>query len=417
MSHHELLASGEIDRIITEGLKSFPYDGKTVLVLVPDLTRTMPLPEFFRIMARELLPRVKKLDFLIALGTHAPLTEAQIDQLFGFAPGERQRDYAGVAFINHAWKDPEALALLGTIPASEISELSDGMLSIDVPVRINKLVLEYDEIMVCGPVFPHEVVGFSGGNKYFFPGIAGQDIIDVTHWIGALVTSFTLIGTKDTPVRRVIDRAAAFIPTPKRALCAVVEHDGVLGLFLGKIEDVWPKAADLAAETHITWVQNPYRRVLSILPQMYDEMWVGAKGMYKLEPVVAPGGELIIYAPHIKEISVIHGKLIREVGYHCRDYFVKQWDDFKHYPWGVLAHSTHLRGAGVYDPVTGTETCRITVTLATGIPEEECRHLNLGYRDWRSIDIPAWEEEAARDSSCLVVHRAGEQLYRLRSGK
>ena len=417
MSPSSFLSDAEIAAKVLGSLAAFPYDAKRVLVLVPDLTRTMPLPQFFRLMVQGLRPRVKKLDFLVALGTHPPLDEAQMDQLFGCKPGERRRDFADIAFLNHDWKNPDALTLLGTIPASEISALSQGMLDMEVPVRINKLVLDYDELLVCGPVFPHEVVGFSGGNKYFFPGIAGQDIIDVTHWIGALVTSYTLIGTKDTPVRRVIDRAAAFIPRPRRALCAVVEHDGVSDVFLGPIEEAWNQAADLAAQTHITWVDKPYRKVLSILPAMYDEIWVGAKGMYKLEPVVAEGGEVIIYAPHIHHVSVVHGKMIAAVGYHCRDYFVKQWDKFKHYPWGALAHSTHLRGAGTYDAATGVEKLRITVTLATSIPRDECLALNLSWRDWHDIDIPAWEVEAAADPDCLVVHRAGEQLYRLKATK
>jgi len=414
MSAHVFLSDAEVARCILDGLAGFPYDGKRVLVLVPDLTRTMPLPQFFRLITGALRPRVKKLDFLVALGTHSALDDKQMDQLFGCAPGERARDFSDVAFLNHDWKNPDALTLLGTIPGSEIAGLTQGMLEMDVPVRINKKVLEYDELLVCGPVFPHEVVGVSGGNKYFFPGIAGQDIIDVTHWIGALVTSYALIGTKDTPVRRVINRAADLIPTPRRALCAVVEHNGVSGVFLGPIQQAWEQAADLAIETHITWVEKPYRQVLSILPAMYDEIWVGAKGMYKLEPVISDGGEVILYAPHIHEVSVTHGKTIAMVGYHCRDYFVKQWDKFKHIPWGTLAHSTHLRGAGTYDPVTGVENCRIKVTLATGISKEECQALNLGWRDWRSIDIGAWEAEAQQDPSCLVVHRAGEQLYRIR---
>ena len=90
-----------------------------------------------------------------------------------------------------------------------------------------------------------------------------------------------------------------------------------------------------------------------------------------MEPVIADGGEVIIYAPHIHEFSVVHGKVIREIGYHVRDYFVKQWDRFKDYPWGVLAHSTHLRGIGTFE--NGIEHPRIQVTLATGISAEECR--------------------------------------------
>ena len=131
---------------------------------------------------------------------------------------------------------------------------------------------------------------------------------------------------------------------------------------------------------------------------MYDEIWTGAKGFYKVEPVVADGGEVILYAPHIREIATSHPQ-IHEIGYHCRDYFVKQWDAFKDVHWGVLAHSTHLRGAGTYDPATGEERLRVDVTLATGIPEEVCRAVNLGYRDPATIDVAAF----AADPDTLVV--------------
>ncbi len=415
MDSQPFLTSAQIESKVNEGLAGLPYDGKRVLVLVPDLTRTMPLPKLFRLVVDALRPRVKRLDFLVALGTHTALDETLMDQLFGCSPGERARDFSDIGFHNHDWKNPDALTLLGTIGGSEISHLTQGMLEMDVPVWINRRVLDYDELFVCGPVFPHEVVGMSGGNKYFFPGIAGPDIIDVTHWIGALVTSFSLIGTKDTPVRRVIDRATDLIPRSRHALCAVVEPEGVSGIFIGPVEEAWNQAADLARETHITWVATPYRQILSILPTMYDEIWVGAKGMYKLEPVVADGGEVILYAPHIHRFSEVHGQTIAQVGYHCRDYFTKQWDKFRHLPWGTLAHSTHLRGAGTFDAITGVESCRIQVTLATSIPKVECEKLNLGWRDWKDIDIASWEEEAKRDPNCLVVHRAGEQLYRVRA--
>lgn len=72
---------------------------------------------------------------------------------------------------------------MGTIPASEIKEITRGMLSEDVPVGLNRLILDSDHILICEPVFPHEVVGFSGGHKYFFPGIAGPEIINFTRWL------------------------------------------------------------------------------------------------------------------------------------------------------------------------------------------------------------------------------------------
>jgi nickel-dependent lactate racemase len=407
-----MLTEQEIEKIVADSLNSLALNDQRVLVIIPDHTRTMPLPLFFRLITKHLRPRVQAVDFLVALGTHPPLSDEELLHLVGLTPEEKATHYPRVQLLNHAWRDPNALVTIGTIPAAEIAPLSNGLLIQDVPVRLNKLILDYDELLICGPVFPHEVAGFSGGNKYFFPGIAGADIIDFTHWLGALITSYELIGTKETPVRHVIDRAASLIPRSRHALCCVITHKGVEGVFFGAPEGSWRAAADLSAQIHVRYVDRPYRQVLSVMPEMYDEMWVGAKGMYKLEPVVADGGEVIIYAPHIKEISVVHGAVIQQIGYHVRDYFVKQWNRFKHYPWGVLAHSTHLRGVGTYDAERGVECPRIQVTLATGISREVCRQVNLGYCDPATIEVSEW---AARDDpDLLVVPHAGEYLYRLR---
>jgi nickel-dependent lactate racemase len=276
-------------------------------------------------------------------------------------------------------------------------------MSQEVPVKLNRLILDYDHLLICGPVFPHEVAGFSGGAKYFFPGIAGPEIIHFTHWLGALLTSFDTIGTRDTPVRRVIHRAAEFIRKPHSLLAPVVTAEGVAGVFCGRTVKTWRAAAELSAQRHIIWLEKPVQRALAILPEMYDDLWTGAKGMYKLEPVIADGGEVVLYAPHITEVSKVHGAMIQEIGYHCRDYFTKQWDRFGHYPGGILAHSTHVRGKGTFEG--GVETPRIRVTLATGISEEHCRAVNLNYMD------PAEVKEGDFE---LVVPRAGEVLHRLR---
>jgi nickel-dependent lactate racemase len=279
-------------------------------------------------------------------------------------------------------------------------------------VLLNKAVVEHDVALVLGPVLPHEVVGISGGNKYFFPGVAGQDMIDISHWLGALITSAEIIGTTAvTPVRALINEGASMIPAERLAFCLVGES-GSLDLHSVSFGDPissWASAAEVCAATHVTYLDAPVRRVLSIVPEMYEDIWTGAKGFYKLEPVVADGGEVILYAPHITQLSAMHPE-IAQVGYHCRDYFVKQWDGFKHIHWGVLAHSTHLRGAGTYDAQTGQERLRVQVTLATGIPEAVCRGANLGYLDPSSVDVSV----AEADPDTLVVPRAGEVLFRLR---
>ena len=253
------------------------------------------------------------------------------------------------------------------------------------------------------------MAGFSGGAKYFFPGIGGAELINLTHWLGALLTSYDIIGARETLVRAVIHRAAELIPVPHSLLAPVVVPDGMAGLFCGPTLEAWAEAAGLSSRRHIVWLDRPVDRVLAIIPEMYDDLWTGAKGMYKTEPIVADGGEVILFAPHIREASYVHGRLIHEIGYHCRDYFLAQWDRFRDYPGGILAHSTHLKGKGVYDAVTGTETPRIQVTLATGIPEEVCRRINLGYRDPATVDPLAWAKQG-----WFVVPHAGETLYRVR---
>ena len=229
---------------------------------------------------------------------------------------------------NHAWDDPAAFVTLGEMPAVEIQELTGGRLNQAVPVRLNRLILDYDHILICGPVFPHEVVGFSGGAKYFFPGIAGPEIIHFTHWLGALITSYEIIGTPETVVRAVINRAVELVDRPHSLLALVAHPEGVAGVYCGPTLETWAAAAKLSGQRHIVWVDKPFQRVLSIMPPIYRDLWTGAKGMYKLEPVAADGGEVVIYAPHIHEVSFVHGKLIDEIGYHCRDYFTGQWDRF-----------------------------------------------------------------------------------------
>ncbi len=403
-------SSTQVEAWFAQQLPLDDFEGRRVLVIVPDATRTAPLPLLFGALYQRLRPVVAQLDVMIALGTHPPMSEQQICKLLGIDESERQRLFFQTQFHNHEWDRPERLTTLGTLSKADTAELSSGLLSLEVPVQINSRISDYDLLLVLGPVFPHEVVGFSGGNKYFFPGIAGPDILNFFHWLGALITNASIIGVKDTPVRRVVDKAAALIPVTRRAITFVVASDAsVYGLHYGTPEAAWNAAADVSNQVHIRRVAKPFRQVLSCAPPMYDDLWVAGKCMYKLEPVVADGGELIIYAPHVREISVTHGALIERIGYHVRDYFTKQWDRFKEVPWGVLAHSTHVRGGGTFEH--GVERPRVQVTLASQIPRETCERINLGYRDPNEIDVESFANREAE--GVLLVRKAGEYLYRL----
>ena len=388
------------------------FRGKKVLLVVPDATRTAPLPLLFDSLFKRIRSVVPVLDVVVALGTHAPMSEVQMCQLLGIEDIERARLFYQTNLYNHEWDRPERLETIGTLTPEETSAISGGLLEMEVPVQINSRIMDYDMLLVLGPVFPHEVVGFSGGNKYYFPGISGPDLLNFFHWLGALITNVGIIGVKDTPVRRVVDRAASLIPRERKAITFVVTPDGTSrlhGLSYGTPEEAWNEAADLSGQVHIKRMPKPFHTVLSRCPPMYDEVWTAGKCMYKLEPVVADGGELIIYAPHLKEISKTHGRHIMDIGYHCRDYFTKQWDKFKDHPWGVLAHSTHVRGSGTYE--NGVEKCRVKVTLASQVPREVCESINLGYRDPDSIVLEDYLDR--EDEGILFVQKAGEQLYRL----
>jgi nickel-dependent lactate racemase len=409
---NQLLSNEQILETLHKGLDGKFLKGR-VLVLIPDHTRSLPLPFLFRALV-DMLHETKQLDFMVALGTHPPLSEDSLHQLVGITAEERASKFEHIGLLNHAWDSPAALTSLGVMGQDEIKQIAGdnwhASLPDEVDICINRAALEYDHIVILGPTFPHEVAGFSGGAKYLFPGISGAEMINATHWLGALAGVVGTIGIKETPVRAMIHAAARRLQTPLTLVAPVVEGKGLSGLFIGDHLSAWEEAANLSANRHIRWVETPFQRVLSCAPSMYDELWTGAKAMYKLEPAVAVGGEVVIFAPHLDEVSHVHGKYIYEVGYHILQYFLNDWERFKHIPLGVLAHSTHLRGSGVMEGKV--EKPNVNVILASKISPEDCARLNLGYLDPSKVNPPEWKDR--EDEGILYVAKAGEILYRVK---
>src|SRR6185503_1145258 len=292
----------QVSEIIAKTCPADKYRGKKVVVIIPDGTRTAPVGMMFKTLHQQIGSVTKAFDILIALGTHPPMTEEAICGRLEISHEERRGKYKNVQFFNHEWDNPAALQDIGTIPAKDISDLTGGLFSMDVPVEINKRVFDYDQIIIAGPVFPHEVVGCSGGNKYLFPGVSGPQVLNFFHWLGAVVTNPMIIGNKWTPVRKVVDRAAAMVNVDKLCFCMVVDGKSLAGLYAGTPEKAWDAASDHSRRIHITYKDRPFQTILSCAAPMYDELWTGGWAMYKLEPVLAAGGELIIYAPHISEV-------------------------------------------------------------------------------------------------------------------
>jgi len=388
------------------------YSGKRILLIIPDNTRSGPIGEIFKIIYEFLGPKARAVDCLVALGTHQPMSEKQICTRLSMTPEERKGKYAAVKFFNHEWEDPQTFTSIGKISADEIEQISDGLFAEEVDVSINKLLFEYDEFFILGPVFPHEVVGFSGGHKYIFPGISGDDIIHFFHWLGAVVTNPLINGSKWTPTRKVVEKAASLITMPHKLFAIVALEDELKGIFIGDVAETWEKAADLSEQVHITYKDNPYNTILGIAPEMYDDIWTAGKVMYKLEPILADGATLIIYAPHITEISYTHGKWLDKIGYHTRDYFLKRMEQFAGVPRGIMAHSTHVKGIGTF--IDGVEKPRANMVLATSISKQRCEKVNLDYMNPNDINIADYENR--EDEGILVVHHAGEVLHRLSNG-
>lgn len=388
------------------------YAGKRILFLIPDNTRSGPIGQVFKEIYEHIGPKAKAVDCLTALGTHQPMSEEQICTRLSMTASERAGKYASVKFFNHEWDKPQTFKSIGRISADEIEQISGGLFREEVDVAINKLIFDYDEFFILGPVFPHEVVGFSGGHKYIFPGIAGDEVIHFFHWLGAVVTNPLINGNKWTPTRQVVEKCASLIKMPGKLFAIVAVEDELKGIFIGDVAQAWEKAADLSEKVHIVYKDRSYHTILGLAPRMYDDIWTAGKVMYKLEPVLADGGTLIIYAPHITEISYTHGKYLDKVGYHTRDYFLKRMDEFAGVPRGVLAHSTHVKGIGTF--IDGVEKPRANVVLATGIGKGRCEKVNLGYMDPEQINIADYENK--EDEGILLVHHAGEVLHRLAGG-
>jgi nickel-dependent lactate racemase len=403
------MTTNDITEKIEKTFQKYSLKGKKVLAIIPDGTRSAPVDLMFSLFNRYYAPEVKQLDYLVALGTHPLMTEEQLCKRVGISLEEKEEQYKDTRIFNHRWDLEDTFTKVGTIGPSEMAELSGGLSDEEAEITVNKLIFDYDILLILGPVFPHEIAGFSGSNKYLFPGICGWEFTDCTHWLGALKTNIGTIGYKDTPARRLIDRAAEFIPIPIVYFNMVVNEEGLQGLFVGGDKTAWETAVELSSQLNIQYEPKQYKTVLSVAAAKYDDYWTGAKAFYKLEPIVADGGTIIVYAPHIDEISITHNEVIKNIGFHTVDYFKNNLDTkFRDVPRAVLAYSALVTGKGSYKD--GKESTRITHKLASAIPKKTLDSLNLQWEDAGAIDPGEWQNR--NDPEVKVVFNAGERLYR-----
>jgi len=409
---------------IKEGLSKLVEDlgkVKKVLVVHTDYTRV----DFTHLVAKNLyrflLERgLKEFHTLNASGTHRAMKIEEFEKKLGISRNER-----GVFFHNHEFFNPEALAFVGTLPADFVSEMTEGDLEEEIPIKVNRILFEdFDAIFFINGTVPHESTGFSGGLKIVIPGIASTEVVDTFHWAAVLMGIPKLIGTVDNPARKIINRASEMIFEKIKARSFTLnmvyeEEEEVIPRALYIDEGykgflrAYEKACELSSQLHVKYIDRPLRRAVQVIGEEYDEVWTAGKGSYKLQKpgVMAKGGQIIIYAPHIKRFhsNPQMDKWIREIGYHCKDYvkwYLKKHPDFNK---NVAAHVINVRGAGTFDPETGKEEFEFDVILATSIPEDECRAVNLGYMDPSKI-----RKEDFMDEDSLWIVPGGKYLYDLK---
>jgi nickel-dependent lactate racemase len=406
------LSGDEMRAIIEEALECAPA-GARALAIIPDKTRDDTTRLLFPFAAQALARRgATQLDALVAQGTHQSMTDEEKRAKIG--ADSAQVPGLGRIF-DHRWDVEEELITIGELDARRVRELTGGLIDQSIPLRVNRLLAagRYDLILIFGATVPHEVAGFAGGAKYFFPGVAGPELTHVTHWLGALSAIENVIGRIETPARRMIEAAADFVSAKVISFNSVVtrEVEGDIqtrALFAGDLREAFRRAAEISRQVHIKYTGRRYQRVVAILDEHYDEMWVGGKASYKLGGVIEEGGELLIYAPGLNSLSETHGKLIERYGYAPLEIVAEMVTGSTELMANlcVAAHLAHV-SYGSRKDASGRILPRFRITLATGIDEATCRRVNLGYIDHKLVRF----EEFKRDSETLIVENAGRDLY------
>src|SRR5919112_5329427 len=407
------LTAEELRAIVEQALLTVG-PGAHVLAIIPDKTRDDNTDILFPAAAEILRARgVRQFDALVAQGTHAPMTDAEKRAKVGLADGAGAD--APCEIHDHHWDRPEELVTLGELSAVRVRELTGGLIDEAVSVNLNRLLAPglYDTVLIFGATVPHEVAGFAGGAKYFFPGVAGPDLTHATHWLGALASIERVIGRVETPTRHMIEAAADLVPARVISINTVVtrgddERLRTHALFCGDFREAFRRAAEVSRQVHIKYTGRKFKRVVALLDEHYDELWVGGKASYKLGGIIEEGGELVIYAPHLRAISETHGRLIEKYGYapldRVREMVALSAELRSNL--AVAAHLAHVSYAGSRDE-GGKVVPRYKITMASALDQATCRRVNLGFMDHREFR----REDYDQDPDTLVVERAGRDLY------
>ena len=401
------LCEDQLQTIVADAVSGIPA-GSRVLAIVPDSTRDDNTGILFP-AALETLERngISTFDAMVAQGTHPPMSAGEKLAKIG------TRDFRGNLF-DHKWDDPAELVTIGELPVEQVRSITNGILDEAIELTVNRLLSPgaYDVVLIFGATVPHEVAGFAGGAKYFFPGVAGPELTHKTHWLAALAGIENIIGRIETPTRHLIEAAAERISAEVIAFTSVCTRDDAdrlrtHALFAGDFRSSLRKAAEISRIVHIKYTGRKYKRVVAPLDEHYKDLWVGGKASYKLGGVIEEGGELVIYAPHLTCISETHGAAIERFGGYFPIEKIKQLVAASGEVQGNLCVAAHLAHVAFAGQASNALEPRYRITLASQIDEAVCSRVNLGYRDPNGFSFVEFEN----DSDTLIVERAGRDLY------
>ncbi len=374
---------------------------KKVIAVPPDITRfhsfAGTLTEFAWEYYKEYLT-----DILPSIGTHYPMTEKEIEIMYGKTPIS--------LFRVHDWR--KGLSTLGVVPGEYVKKISENAVDYPIPIQVDKLLVDgkYDLILSIGQVVPHEVIGMANHNKNIFIGTGGSEGINKSHFLGAAYGMEKIMGRADTPVKRVLNYGSDHFAKnlPIVYVLTVVDKDdngnlAVKGLFIGDDIQCFNLAAELSLKVNFVMLEKPLKKVVVYLnPSEFKTTWLGNKSVYRTRMAIEDGGELIVLAPGLKNFGEDKGidKLIRKYGYVNTPkvlQLVKENEDLQN----SLSAAAHL--------IHGSSEDRFSITYCPGgITKEEMESVNFKYADLNQMKSK-YDPEKLKDG--INIMPDGEKIF------
>jgi len=308
----------ELKLLIKESLNKMGSSFKRVLLIPPDFTRFNSYAGPITAMVYEMLKAESHIDIIPALGTHVAMTDAEIKAMFG-------DDIPLDCFKVHDWRND--VVKRGTVSGELLNEWSEGKVDYSVDVEVNKILFnDYDLILSIGQIVPHEVVGMANYTKNIAVGVGGADIINKSHFLGAVYNMERIMGQSESPVRKLfnygVDQFLSELPI--QYMLTVMARDNesgdmvMKGFFVGPDEEPFLEACKVSQDTNLELLDEPLDKVIVYLdPEEFKSTWLGNKAVYRTRMAIADDGNLIVLAPALREFGEDKeiDRLIRKYGY------------------------------------------------------------------------------------------------------